>query len=81
MPTAAPQPVKSRVLEPTQVRTKVVGPSSKEAESLRLKTDTLEKELYFYFSKLRNIEVYAENYSDKESEVIQSIQDIFFPTG
>jgi RP/EB family microtubule-associated protein len=85
MPTAAPSArrvtTEARVLEPAQVRTKVVAPSTKEVESLRLKTDTLEKERDFYFSKLRNIEVYAENYPDKDSEVIQSIQEILFATG
>jgi RP/EB family microtubule-associated protein len=57
------------------------GSLAKELEDLRLKADTLEKERDFYFSKLRNIEVYAENYPDKSSEAIENIQKVLFATG
>jgi RP/EB family microtubule-associated protein len=71
--------------EPAAVRQKPAGQAkaapSKELEDLRLKADTLEKERDFYFSKLRSIEVFAENYPDKTSDPIQNIQKILFATG
>lgn len=72
--TEAAHPVRSKPVATS-------GASTKELEDLRLKADTLEKERDFYFAKLRNIEIYAENHPDKESEVIQDIQKILFATG
>jgi hypothetical protein len=45
---------------------------TKKLEDLRLKADTLEKERDFYFSKLRNFEVYAKNYPDKTNDAMKT---------